>query len=434
MLKWLKIIFVAIAFSMYFFPFEFTFLPGVNTKMAMAGLGVVFVIVALARQRGFIVPKSIFFILVLSSLVSIVALFSITFNRTEDYSYVGYIISASVWLSAAYVVCCLIKIVHGRVDIPLIVNYLTGVCVAQCVIALAVEFIPSVKAVVDAYIYGQNLFDELDRLYGIGAALDVAGLRFSLTLVCISAMIYYHGGGMGIGTLVFLVVSFFIIAIVGNMIARTTTVGLAVGLIFLTLAYLRPYRKVSKTSMGRFFSGVGILVAVFVVSVFLYNSIPVVHKMLRFAFEGFFSLYETGQWDVSSNEKLQTMVVFPDNLKTWIVGDGYFLNSRYDINYLGNATELGFYMGTDIGYLRFIFYFGLLGLVAVLLLFIYTAVFCVNSMPEYKFMFVLSLVVGLLVWLKVATDVFLIFALFVCVIEMNKEEENEDNLLHSGVL
>ena len=86
MLKWLKIIFVAIAFSMYFFPFEFTFLPGVNTKMAMAGLGVVFVIVALARQRGFIVPKSIFFILVLSSLVSIVALFSITFNRTEDYS------------------------------------------------------------------------------------------------------------------------------------------------------------------------------------------------------------------------------------------------------------------------------------------------------------------------------------------------------------
>ena len=434
MLKWLKIIFVAIAFSMYFFPFEFTFLPGVNTKMAMAGLGVVFVIVALARQRGFIVPKSIFFILVLSSLVSIVALFSITFNRTEDYSYVGYIISASVWLSAAYVVCCLIKIVHSRVDIPLIVNYLTGVCVAQCVIALAVEFIPSVKAVVDAYIYGQNLFDELDRLYGIGAALDVAGLRFSLTLVCISAMIYYHGGGMGIGTLVFLVVSFFIIAIVGNMIARTTTVGLAVGLIFLTLAYLRPYRRVSKTSMGRFFSGVGILVAVFVVSVFLYNSIPVVHKMLRFAFEGFFSLYETGQWEVSSNEKLQTMVVFPDNLKTWIVGDGYFLNSRYDINYLGNATELGFYMGTDIGYLRFIFYFGLLGLVAVLFLFIYTAVFCVNSMPEYKFMFVLSLVVGLLVWLKVATDVFLIFALFVCVIEMNKEEENEDNLLHSGVL
>ena len=41
MIKILSIIFTIVVTSFYFFPFEFTFLPGVNTKMAMAGLGLV---------------------------------------------------------------------------------------------------------------------------------------------------------------------------------------------------------------------------------------------------------------------------------------------------------------------------------------------------------------------------------------------------------
>ena len=41
MIKILSIIFTIVVTSFYFFLFEFTFLPGVNTKMAMAGLGLV---------------------------------------------------------------------------------------------------------------------------------------------------------------------------------------------------------------------------------------------------------------------------------------------------------------------------------------------------------------------------------------------------------
>ena len=65
---------------------------------------------------------------------------------------------------------------------------------------------------------------------------------------------------------------------------------------------------------------------------------------------------------MGSNEILKSMVVFPDSLHTWIIGDGYFNNSKYDVYYLGDATEAGYYMGTDIGYLRFLFYFGTIGL------------------------------------------------------------------------
>lgn len=58
------------------------------------------------------------------------------------------------------------------------------------------------------------------------------------------------------------------------------------------------------------------------------------------------------------------MYVFPDNLKTWIIGDGYFSNPyNTDPFYIGTRSR-GYYMGTDVGYLRFIFYFGLIGLSA----------------------------------------------------------------------
>ena len=36
----------------------------------------------------------------------------------------------------------------------------------------------------------------------------------------------------------------------------------------------------------------------------------------RFGFEGFFSLVEKGRWEVSSNEILKNMVVYPETLKT----------------------------------------------------------------------------------------------------------------------
>ena len=41
-------------------------------------------------------------------------------------------------------------------------------------------------------------------------------------------------------------------------------------------------------------------------------------------------------------------MVWPEELRTWIIGDGYFANSRYDPNYLGNATDQGFYMGKPV--------------------------------------------------------------------------------------
>ena len=154
----------------------------------------------------------------------------------------------------------------------------------------------------------------------------------------------------------------------------------------------------------------------------LYNTNPQAHKLLRFAFEGFFSLAEEGHWEVSSNEKLKTMVVFPETMHTWIIGDGYFMNARYDENYLGDSTDMGFYMGTDIGYLRFIFYFGILGLIPMIGVIVYSAFVCMRHFPRERLFFLLAMMVGLIVWFKVSTDIFLYLALFLSAAALKDKE------------
>ena len=157
----------------------------------------------------------------------------------------------------------------------------------------------------------------------------------------------------------------------------------------------------------------------------LYQFNPQFRYFFRFAFEGFFSLVEKGQWQIDSTDRLATMVVYPETLHTWILGDGYFENSRNDINYLGDATDEGFYMGTDIGYLRFIFYFGVPGMLLMVAVIAWSALICIRNFPKEKIVFLLALAVGLTVWFKVSTDTFLFFALFLSAGVLQEDDESE---------
>lgn len=55
---------------------------------------------------------------------------------------------------------------------------------------MMIDNIPAFQQLVDSVVLqGQDFFQEVDRLYGIGAALDPAGVRFSLILVMIAGLL-----------------------------------------------------------------------------------------------------------------------------------------------------------------------------------------------------------------------------------------------------
>ncbi len=416
MIKAIAIFINIILTSLYFFPFEFKALPGFNTKMMLALLGLFICGYEISRKRSGKVSWELFFLSVFAAVVSLCGLVSVILNGTYDYAYASYLVSMWVWLGGAYAVCYLLKQVHGRVDVTLLCNYLAAVCVGQCVMALWMDHNPAVKQVVDSIVeQGQEFLNSarVKRLYGIGAWLDVAGARFSAVLVLLAVVIAkeFRESKSHVAAVLYLV-AFLLITVIGNMIARTTLVG--VGLAFVYWIYDSGVWKFQlKEGYKVFFSWMALAIPVtFVVFAILYNTDPAMRKLLRFGFEGFFSLYETGTWEVDSNDKLRTMYVFPDNMKTWIMGDGYFANPNNTNPFYMGLQNTDFYMGTDVGYLRFIFYFGLIGLVAFIAFFIKACSLCMNRLATYKTLFFFLLLVNFTIWFKVATDIFLIFALF----------------------
>jgi hypothetical protein len=81
-------------------------------------------------------------------------------------------------------------------------------------------------------------------------------------------------------------------------------------------------------------------------------------------------------------------------------------------------------MGTDVGYCRFIFYFGLLGLGLFSFFFIKIAAICSSNNPSYTIVFWMILLLNFIVWVKVSSDIFSVFALFLFVSEKDLELKN----------
>ena len=426
LLSYIKYPILLIITSFFFFPFEFVFLQGINTKMVLAAMGLVWCIVQIAMERKASIDKDFFISVIFASLVSIAGFVSVVYNSTTDLTYASYIVSFFVWMGGAFFVVSSIALLHGRVTPLYVINYLIATCVAQCIIALLIDGIPSVKGFVDSFLAGTGFMGKMEnRLYGIGCALDVAGQKFSCVLVAIPFVVLNRKQVSKLQVMAYWT-SYMIVAVAGNMIARTTTVGLVLSLLYICSFCVLPcFRSMQRNK--RILQLLSIIVIALPIILYSFNHNINTNKNLRFAFEGFFSLVETGKWETHSNNRLAEMLIIPDNVKTWVIGDGYFNNPNADPNFIGdNPTE--YYKGTDIGYLRFIFYFGIVGLLLFALFFYVAFSLCSRRHPNYAILFLMLLTINYVVWVTVSSDIFLIFALFLCV-PYGSEEDVEHNVI-----
>ena len=90
LLSYLKYPILLIIASCFFFPFEFTFLPGVNTKMMLAALGLVLFVIRSATSRSASLDRDFFVLTIFAAIVSLVGIASVAFNNTTDLTYASY--------------------------------------------------------------------------------------------------------------------------------------------------------------------------------------------------------------------------------------------------------------------------------------------------------------------------------------------------------
>lgn len=403
MFKLLQYSVLTILVSLYYFPIGLSILPpSLNTKNVLAVAGIAWLLYDCIQTKRLSISLNLLGAIGFAVIFSLICMYATDYNHTTDYAYANYYVSFAVWIFGAYTVCAAIRLVHGEANFRLITLYLTAVCFGQCVSAILIDRVPSFQVIVDRYVnQGQEFFEEVDRLYGIGAALDTAGVRFSLVLVMIAALltkderIRTHAG-----KIVLLVLAFFTIALIGNMMARTTILGFILAIGYIAIAT----GAIQFVIRQRFFNlfMVFIIVATIgtIISVYLYQTDEDFYHNIRFAFEGFFNWIEKGEWRTDSTDKLnREMWIWPKDTKTWLIGSGLFDNFVYS---------------TDIGYCRFILYCGLIGFSVFALFFVYNAYIFSQQNKRYALMFFFFLIITVVIWFKVATDIFVIYALFYC--------------------
>ena len=408
-----------ITLSFFYFPVTFAAFPVSNTKNLMAALGLVVIVLEVSRKRLTLLDKNLFTIGIIAALVSLSGLLAVTYNETPDYTYATYLGSFFLWFFSAYFVVAVLKKLHGKVGVEMICNYLVLLCVLQCISVLLIDNYPGFQSWADSTFLGLSYASEIKRLYGLGPSLDIGGSRFAAVLLMIGYMLTLDKVTKNAKLMYMYIFSFLFILVVGSMVGRTTSVGGGIALLF--MFWKNKELLFSPKNQKFLITFLFILMLGLIISIYYYNNNEGFRENVRFAFEGFFNWWETGDWKTTSTDRWKTMIIWPDNMKTWLIGDGYF-NGPSDIDpYYVGPPNSGFYKWTDVGYLRFIFYFGLVGLLTFMVYFCKVAVTCVSRFKEYRVMFLLLLLFNFVLWFKVSTDIFLAFGLFLCI----SKEEND---------
>ncbi|MBP3942155.1 hypothetical protein J5U18_01010 [Sphingobacteriaceae bacterium WQ 2009] len=399
------IIITGIIVSCYFFPFGTNFTPkALNSKIILAVFGVLLTFYNSLIKRSFVFNKALINPTIFALVFSAVGFISVDINNSVDYSYASYIVSFATWLFAAYATIQVIKATHKKVNFQLLFNYLAAICVIQCIIALTIDNYLPFKTLIDTYISQDTVasvefLNKVERLYGIGAALDPAGTRFSVVLIGLTALLIKESRKSDYSnkTIILYWIAFGIISVVGNMISRTTTVGMSMGLLYLIYDSQIIRTNIAKKSINLWKNIFIVTFILVVISTYFYQTNEDIRQLFKFAFEGFFNWIEDGEWKTSSTDKLNsTMWIWPTDLKTWIIG-------KADFSFKGTLT--------DIGYCRFIFYNGIIGLVIFSLFFIYNGLYFYSLNKSLRLFFLALIALGFIIWIKIPTDLFLIYAL-----------------------
>lgn len=138
-MRLLTMLLISMVVSGYYFPFSFSVLPQLNTKMALAMLGIALVAYQGFQKHRITFSRDLLGAIVFAFIFSFICFVAADYNHTDDYSYVTYFVSFFTWLGGAYVVCYVIRAFHGKATLNLLIAYSAFVCVSQCILAILID-------------------------------------------------------------------------------------------------------------------------------------------------------------------------------------------------------------------------------------------------------------------------------------------------------
>ncbi|WP_429158082.1 hypothetical protein [Aeromonas media] len=286
---------------------------------------------------------------------------SILINGTSDFEFIKYPVSIIAILFGAYALIRIFEIMDIPCDFNYIAKLFIGVVFIQSVVALLMFIIPSFYELMTSIqvisIDEAGKMSSLSemRIIGFGSQYFGAGITNGLALIILAYLIRV---GEYDSTMLKASAMFLFIFAVGIGMARTTFIGFGIALLLLLpcSGLLKFNLALVKRNVMLLLSVSAImLLAVIFVYVLFPKIIVSIAPIFNFALEMFLNYFESGSLTTESTSQLATMYIFPTNIYTYLIGDGLY-----------TAEDGLYYMGTDVGYLRILFYFGVFGVILFL--------------------------------------------------------------------
>ena len=336
----------------YLYPVSLKVLPlDTDEILHLCGLGYwIFV------KRGYLPMIVCRYIVIMLALVFIAFLFTSLFNNANDFSLVKLFILYALAPFSALMIVDLIK--RAKITESLIYKVLEWIVYAsflQSLISFAMFFSPPLKDhVLNIIAISERQSDFMNEMstfrllafsylqyaniaviYGISLFIMVA-LRFSKRNIPIvkSRLRYW--------------VVLLVIVLAGIFTARTFFLMMALSIAYFYYLY---YKKYGMKVVAH--APIVIMIAALLFYGFqLFVKESEYGESYRWAFEWYINFSESGNVDTESTKDLEAMYhIIPDNMNTWLLGDGRMV-----------AGDV-FYKNVDAGYLRNIFYWGIIGTV-----------------------------------------------------------------------
>lgn len=279
--------------------------------------------------------------------VAIVAALSIIGNHSHDFYFVKWAITNMLYFFGAYLMFQLLRGAFRDFSFGRLVDLLVLCAVVQLTLALIMFFSPTIKDVLQPLIHESEIAKEAmeraaTRLVGFGTHFFLSGTIHAFILIMIAFSFTLRK--VSLFKSVVLILSFIFIVIVGTVMARTTLIGVLLAIIIVSLM-----RKGKKY----FIPGLVVSTIICGTSLFFLNSMSEeMDALFNFGFESFINFQNTGSFATHSTDTMFRMYKFPTTWETWLIGDAIY------------EVGKGYYMNTDIGYCRLLFYFGVTGFIA----------------------------------------------------------------------
>lgn len=283
--------------------------------------------------------------------ILIVSLLSIIINKTSDLYFVKLAILTPIRIFGLIPIMLLIKHTYGKIHYTTII-WLFLICgIIQMFLAISMWLIPSLKNNLYTLLASSELSDMIlektdgFRLNGFGTNFFGSGIVHGFMLILAILLLLTKNTTMRSNIMVMFIC--IILFLGGMMMARTTLVGAC----FAIIIYLLSQRN--WLSNFKLFLGFLLIISLSImilsrISTSLFGQFE---SLFEFGFEMFFNYFAWGEVSTSSTDIMMNMYIFPKDFYTWLLGDGLWTDSLTGF----------YYMGTDIGYCRMIFYFGIIG-------------------------------------------------------------------------